>query len=411
MTIDFDSLNVFQKFSPYIPWYSTKTKTYSVIIRPIIPAGTDPDPESLKNEAVDTLIEFYLPEFYPFLYDKGTRGKGYATTYQQVRELINENFEYVKSDTPPDADAPLDGGHRRAGGGAPPPLKYLFSNVVPGNISFKKLRLDLMASDPDVKTDKKRLKEILDAIPKTQDCPVDETDEIEYASGLPSYSLAQNFFNGQQEIQGGGKTVRISLEDVFETTTSLNVTLNAYEEQLKRFPSPLRIPLDLASIRVEAKKYMNMLVIYVKRDLNLSGWGAIPFGADDVLILELDNSDRIRSATYEVDAGRTLVTESLKIGLFSLVKHAPSFSDRWLMSTIAKHRQIISDSRKHSPRGPGLPSFIKFVEKTYGGLIERRRAVAPGGGVVDFAGLLHPESIPFLLVKFLLRPMQQAPLI
>ena len=100
MTIDFDSLNVFQKFASYIPWFSTKTGNYSIIVQPA-EKGKKADelsPEELKDEAIDGFIEFYLPEFYPFLYNEEQESGGYADTYQTIRSSISNNLEYVKKD-------------------------------------------------------------------------------------------------------------------------------------------------------------------------------------------------------------------------------------------------------------------------------------------------------------------------
>jgi hypothetical protein len=157
MTIDFDSLNVFQKFASYIPWFSTKIGNYSIIVQPAEKGkkAGELSPQELKDEAIDGFIEFYLPEFYPFLYDEGQEKGGYGDTYQTIRSSISNNLEYVKKD--PESSFP----------------KYLFSSA-PGNLNFKKIRLGLLTHG--LADEQKYLKKLLveDSKPRTAQTTIPE---------------------------------------------------------------------------------------------------------------------------------------------------------------------------------------------------------------------------------------------
>ena len=403
MTLDFDSLNIFQKFPSYIPWFSTKGGNYSVIVQPAVKGrqAKETDPASRKSEAIDALIEFYLPEFYPFIYDKGTGGKGYANTYKEIRQQISDNLDYIKTDT--DADSmrsPLT-----------PVPKYLFSTAA-GNVNFKKIRLGLLTHGLAEKAKKEFLKEIYTVRPSTFDCPDDDPNEPvpSYPSGFPSYSVAQSFFNDQQKISGPGLSVNIVLGDIIQTTTALQTTLESYDQQIKMFPAPLKIPLNLESIRLDATRYMSLLLNHVKRDMNLSGLDVTPFGGDDALVLQLDKKEKIKSASYQVDMGDTFASEPLKIGLFSIIKYNTASSDRWLMTTIAKHQRIIRDARPYSTSGPGLPSVINFIEGTYGKLINDRTAnPSAGKSTVSFDGPPAPGIDPVSFSKIFAAPDASSP--
>ena len=404
MTIDFDSLNIFKKFKSYVPWFSTKSGNYSVIVQPSAKgkASLTVDPAALKNNAIDAFIEFYLPEFYPFVYDKGTSGKGYSSTYNEIRQEISDNLEYVKTDTDAESMATPLG----------PNPKYLFSTTV-GEINFKKIRLGLLAHGLDEQAKKAFIEEIYSTRPTNDDCPdPDPSEDLPtYSSGLPSYTDAQSFFNDQQKISGVGATVDISLEDIVQTTTALDTALANYAAQLKLFPAPLRIPLDLESIRVEARRYMSKLVEDIRRDMNLSGLDLIPFGADDKLVLVLDSRERIKSAKYQVDMGLDFVDAPLKVGLFSLLKYNASSKDRWLMSTIASHQRIIREANSFSSSGPGLPSVISFIQSTYGKLLNDPTAnPSAAKSVVAFSGPVPGGIDPLSFNKIFAPPDAGAPI-
>ena len=396
MTIDFDSLNVFQKFASYIPWFSTKIGNYSIIVQPAEKGkkAGELSPQELKDEAIDGFIEFYLPEFYPFLYDEGQEKGGYGDTYQTIRSSISNNLEYVKKD--PESSFP----------------KYLFSSA-PGNLNFKKIRLGLLTHGLADEQKEKILEEAFGGGLKAEDCPDDDPREQlpSYDSGMPSYAAARSFFNDQQKIKGGGLTVNIALGDILQTSMAVSAVLNDYDSQIKKFPFPLRLPLDLASIQAEIKAYMSALSNHTRRDMNLSGLEVSPFGGDDVLILDLDSRDRIKGAAYQVDMGKDLVEEPLKIGLFSLIKYNASSSDRWFMRTFAEHRRIIRNSKSFTANGPGLPSVIKFIEQTYGKLLDDPSANPNAGkSSLDFSGPPMPGISPASFNKIFATPGASTPM-
>jgi hypothetical protein len=404
MTIDFDSLNIFKKFKSYVPWFSIKGGNYSVIVQPSAKgkAFLTADPAVLKNNAIDAFIEFYLPEFYPFIYNKGTSGKGYSSTYNEIRQEISDNLEYVKTDTDAESMASPLG----------PNPKYLFSTTV-GGINFKKIRIGLLAHGLDEQAKKAFIEEIYTTRPTNDDCPdPDPSEDLPtYSSGLPGYADARGYFNDQQKISGVGPTVNIVLEDIIQTTTALDTVLANYAAQLKLFPAPLRIPLDLESIRVDARRYMSKLVEDIRRDMNLSGLDLVPFGEDDKLVLQLDARQRIKSARYQVDMGSDFVDEPLKVGLFSLLKYNASSKDRWLMSTIASHQRIIREANSFSSSGPGLPSVISFIQSTYGKLLNDPTAnPSAGKSVVAFSGPVPGGIDPLSFNKIFAPPDAGAPI-
>jgi len=226
MTIDFDSLNVFQKFPSFVPWFNTDKGVYAVIIQPAIEKKkkTSSNDEFLKNAATDALMEYYLPEFYPFIYNKEkeaartmviTRGKkaaknkasnrakqtaartintgtstsGVKSSYKTIRKAILDNLQYIKSDQGPADDA-------RA---APIAPKYLY-NTAPGTINFKRIREGLRTYDPQAQAKAQAATTVLQGSATGEVCllPGETPPVPSYSSGFPPYEEARQAFLNQQ---------------------------------------------------------------------------------------------------------------------------------------------------------------------------------------------------------------------
>lgn len=365
MTIDFDSLNVFQKFPSNIPWFNIDKGLYAVIIQPAVTrnqkAKKSPE-EDLKDTAVDAFIEFYLPEFYPFIYNKGKRSGGFGSTYKKIRKDILGNLDFIKSDQGP-ADIASS---------APTAPKYLY-NTAPGAVNFKKIREALRTYNPP-SAQAPAVVEALEASESGEICLVPgQTRPLPtYSSGFPDFDDAQEFFLEQQSAGTAlsvGGTVIIKLGITIGTMNELGDALKAYHEQLTRYPVPLKIPLDLEAIRTEVRDIVSDLVANVRRDMNLSGRDVPSLTNEDVLRIVVDAKQKIKSATYEIDMGKTTITEPLKIGMFSLIKYKASIQDRWVMMTLINHQRIIKGAQNNGASGPGLPSIMNFIKDTYGKLL------------------------------------------
>ena len=379
-TLDFDSINVFKKFSSYMPWYDSTGGHYSVIVQPAAIESTIEldDTAALKEQAIDAFIEFYLPEFYPFLYENGT-GSDFLATYTTIRSEISDSLVFVKNSA---TESPF-----------PSTTKFLFSTTS-GEINFKLIRLGLlshgMTQEETTANIQSIARELLVTRARNRDCPDDFDSGLpSYSSGLPSFATARTYFNNQQGISASpGTATQMSLGTLTEIINDLQIALRSYEQQVNMFPAPLRIPLSLPAIRSDLKRLLGTLKIYITKDINLSGYVVSPFGDDDTLRLEWDPQQQIQSISYEIDMGDDAVEEPLKIGLFSLVKYGAATKDRWLMATIANQYAIREDFRSNNTAlGPGLPSFLEFVENTYRDLLVDPSAnPSAGETAINFTG-------------------------
>lgn len=403
MSLDFDSLNVFLKYPSYVPWFDQSTGKYYVIVQPAVRSSgatsssgprssaksskksgvgssmspgraTETEPESpnppsdqvLKKQAVDAFIEYYLPEFYPFLYANSKKRPAapakFTSTYNQLRKEIENNLGYVKTDT--DDDSPMN---------ALVPLpKYLFASGV-GALNFKNIRLGLQMHG----VDSDRLLQDARIQRGKGDCPDAKAGDTlpTYDSGFPRWSDALNFFNEQQRIPGdelnAADVAIINLGGVVDTIFKLEAILDSYDQNIQRFGSPLRIPIELAAIRDSVKRFLGNVTNMVRRDINLTGLPVLPFSKEDILYIEFDKKQQIKAAYYDVDLGKETVSSPLKVGYLSMVKHDLILLDRWVMATIINHGKIINRyPKKKANRGGGLPSFMKFIETTYGKLLK-----------------------------------------
>ena len=358
MTIDFNSLNVFKKFRSYAPWFDKNKNTYLVIItaEALEQDSHKIELDSLKEHAVDILFEHYLPEFYPFLQTATTKGDVHGQTYQILRSDLLNNIQYKKNDAP--YDVPDDD------------TKYLFSAKA-SKVDFKQIRatlldLDISDSDPG---------------PEFGDCPPELSpphqtpDKVVYPSGMPSFTGAIEALNKELRIPDQAtepkSTILISLGSMNTVIENLQSAIKTYDKQIRFFPTPLRLPLNLEIVQNSVQRVLNLIQSDVAEDIKLSGYPMSPFGEDDRLQIELDGKEKIQTIRYEVDLGDDYVDESLKVGYITLIKYNTDINDRWVMATLAKHQQILQNFRSVSPTtGPGLPSLIKFLDDTYGNLIK-----------------------------------------
>mgnify|MGYP003628028298 FL=1 len=410
MTIDFNSLNVFQKFPSFIPWFDTDKGAYAVIVQPAVQTGkkTPSNPEILKESAANALIEYYLPEFYPLIYggektrpkkaprssgpDKGSRNKtkskgksssaarsmkvpappaippmpaGVKDSYNTIRKQILNNLKFIKSDQ----------GEADLGSSAPIAPKHLY-NTTPGAVNFKRIRAGLRAYDPDAAAKRAASTSVIEGSATDEPCllPGEAPAVPSYSSGLPSFDDAKRFFVEQQfnsMQRRPGNEIIISLGDASQVLRSLSTVLDAYDKQITRYPAPLKIPLALEAINTESRIFVSHLVAAVRRDLNLSGKTLSSLSADDILRIQLGPDQNILGASYELETLDGLEVGALKIGFFSLVKYNRIAQDPWLIQTLVNHQRIISDFDAAARGSSGLSSILNFIKNTYGPLLSK----------------------------------------
>lgn len=351
-----------------------------------------PTPESLKESAVNALIEYYLPEFYPLTQGapkakpktsrrsakKGKRQSkaslspqptipslptGATDSYNTIRGQILANLEFIKSDQ---GAADLDSA-------SPIAPKYYFMTS-PGTINFKRIRQGLREYNPQVQEAANATTATIQAAVSGDPCllPGQTPGVPSYSSGFPSYTEARQYFIEQyyqSDQRNPGGEIIINLGTAAQMTRDLTATLNAYNKQIIRYPAPLKIPLDLEAISTEIRMFVGDLVAAVRRDLNLSGKNSGTLGDDDVLRIQLGPNQNILSATYELDTLDGLEMGALKIGLFSLIKYNRTAKDPWLIETLRNHRRIISDFDVNARGTTGLSSLLEFIQSTYGPLL------------------------------------------
>ena len=370
MTIDFDSLNIFQKFPPNIPWYNPKKGVYAVIVQPAaLPEGSTDllDPELLDHKAADAFIEFYLPEFYPYIYGGDAKrlgitlpDGGYRDTYATLRTQIKASIKQIKSDPKSAATAP----------------KYLYESTA-GSINFKDVRLGLYVYDADAETKERVLDELKSRVKGDQDCPPPPYEERElpsYSSGFPPFPIALEFFTAQQELLtksvGHFDDGSFNLGLAPQTSANLREILTAYHTDIQRFPAPLRIPLDLSAVKEDVTGLISLLTNMARRDMNLSGIDLNPFSTNDHLSIDVTDKYKVQSITYS--AGPGVMPRPLKIGYFSLVKHNPALNDEWVMITLLRAQEIVDkviERGADGRSGRGLTNLLGFIHRTYGPLL------------------------------------------
>jgi len=399
--IDFNSLNVFKKFPSFIPWFDVNKGTYAVIVYPDISKGVvaEADAKVLKEKAIDALMEYYLPEFYPLISGPPVRrrpaatrpakkaqsrstkkavGRGKSRTqstvvrkrnpippgvkdsYTTIRKQISDNLDFIKTDQGP-ADLEIE---------TPVVSKYLY-NTRAGSVNFKRIREGLRTFDPAATS---RQSASTPVVKSDEPCllPGQKQAVVTFSSGMPPFADAEEFFINQyydRPLRAPAQEIIISLGGSARTLRELKAALGGYNKQILQYPAPLKIPLDLETIYMEIHTLVATLTDAVRRNLNLSGKRSTLLTRDDLLRIQLGPDQNILGASYELElADGSLEISPLKVGFISLVKHNRSVKDPWMMQTLVNHQRIISDFRT-SPGG--LNGILGFIKDTYGSLLSK----------------------------------------
>lgn len=305
-----------------VPFYEKESGLYKVKIKvnkDLLPLA--PLDDGIKDAAVQEFITSYLPEFYSYLFDvqyfqtncdpNSNKPSCDISIIDVASEIKDELKNLIRVDT-----------------------SYETSPPGPKIVVVLNLRYDF---------DSKR-------------------EELESDSKMPFYEPNLDFFNEREGIGSSISETTLTVGTIGAENKLLNNGLKTFDSQYKGFEGQIDLNVDFGYMSIAATKILNLLVTELTRQLRIQS-PSYDFSEADTLTLFFGKKNgkiAISGINYLL-IEKSIQSEPLKIGYFSIAKYNKLLQDPLTLALLRNYRNVLTSIQGAHNSGTSY-SFFDFLD-------------------------------------------------
>ena len=305
-----------------VPFYEKESGLYKVKIKvnkDLLPLA--PLDDGIKEAAVQEFITSYLPEFYSYLFDaqyfqtncdpNSNKPSCDISIIDVASEIKDELKNLVRVDT-----------------------SYETSPPGPKIVVVLNLRYDF---------DSKR-------------------EELEADSKMPLYEPNLDFFNEREGIGSSIAETTLTVGTIGTENKLLNNGLKTFDSQYKGFEGQIDLNVDFGYMSIAATKILNLLVTELTRQLRIQSPSYDFSEADTLTLLFGKKNGKIAiSGINYLLIEKSIQSEPLKIGYFSIAKYNKLLQDPLTLALLRNYRNVLTSIQGANNSGTSY-SFFDFLD-------------------------------------------------